>query len=171
LAHPVPVKTLLVMRHAKSGWDDPSLADHDRPLAPRGRRAAPRIAAWLQEQGYAPALVRCSSSARSRETLELLRPALAGAEVEIDETLYLATVDELLSLVRELPDVASAMLIGHNPGVQRLVVSLAGRSRARRQVEEKFPTAAVAVLALPTWADAQPSAADLVAYVTPGDLS
>ena len=167
------MKTLLLMRHAKSAWDDPSLDDHDRRLAPRGRRAAPSIAAWLREQGLGLLHVRCSSAARARETLELMQPALHDADVHIDEDLYLANADELLELVRTLPDEApSVLLIGHNPGMQRLTVLLAGRSQARRRVEAKFPTAALAVIALPVerWADTRPASGDLVAYVTPGDL-
>jgi phosphohistidine phosphatase len=174
LSHPVAVKTLLLMRHAKSAWDDPSLADHDRPLASRGRRAAPRIAAWLREQDLVPAHVRCSSAVRTRETLELLRPALRNTHVEINEDLYLATADGLLELVRTLPDTASsALLIGHNPGMQRLVVLLAARSQARRRVEAKFPTAALAVLELPVeqWSETTPGIGELVAYVTPNDLA
>jgi phosphohistidine phosphatase len=173
VTHPCVVKTLQVMRHAKSDWDDPELPDHDRPRAARGRDAAPRVAAWLRRQGLAPGLVCCSSARRTRETLDLVRPELGEAAVEIDDELYLASADGLLERVRRLPDdTPRVLLIGHNPGMQEFVLLLAGRSATRERVQAKFPTAALAALSLPVerWAEARPGMAELIAYVTPKQL-
>src|SRR5258708_4362712 len=83
------VRTLYLLRHAKSSWTDPSLSDHERPLAPRGRRAAMRVARYANTEGIRPDLVLSSSALRARETLEVLRPALGpGAELRIDDDLY-----------------------------------------------------------------------------------
>src|SRR5438132_587002 len=96
-------------------WSDQTLPDHARPLAPRGRRDAKRIAKHLRRRGIEPMLVLCSSAERTRETLELVRPALGGAPVQIEDGLYAAANDELLERLRVLPErSASVLVIGHN---------------------------------------------------------
>jgi len=111
------VKTLYLLRHAKSSWDDPDLRDHDRPLNDRGRGAAPKMGKHMAEQGWLPQLVMSSTSQRTRETWDLLSPELDGApdEVEFSEELYHAHAGTLLTLIEGLDDGwDSAMLIGHN---------------------------------------------------------
>jgi phosphohistidine phosphatase SixA len=112
------VKRLWLLRHAKSSWDQPGLPDPDRPLAPRGRRAAELLAAHLEAAEVRPTMVLCSSSLRTRETLAAILPALGDAlEIRIERPLYGAGAAELLDRLRRLPNTASsAMLIGHNPG-------------------------------------------------------
>jgi phosphohistidine phosphatase len=120
------VHTVYLLRHAKSDWSDQTLPDHARPLAPRGRRDAKRIAKHLRRRGIAPMLVLCSSAERTRETLELVRPALGGAPVQIEDGLYAAANEELLERLRVLPEQsASVPVIGHNPGLQELALVLA----------------------------------------------
>jgi phosphohistidine phosphatase len=164
--------TLYLLRHAKSSWDDPTLVDHERPLAPRGRRDATRIARHLGRVGVEPGLVLCSSAARTRETLELLRPAIDNPAVVIEDELYAASSDELLARLRRVPDtVASVMLIGHNPGLQQLALVLASAGKELERLEEKFPTAALATLALgTTWNRLAPGSSTLAAYVVPKQL-
>jgi phosphohistidine phosphatase len=166
------VQTLYLLRHAKSSWADPTLVDHERPLAPRGRRDAKRIAKHLLRLGAEPELVLCSSAARTRETLELLRPAVGNATVMIEDGLYAASSDALLARVRGVPDgVASVMLIGHNPSLQELAVVLASAGDEQERLEAKFPTAALATLAVAgTWSRVVPGAATLIAYVVPKQL-
>jgi phosphohistidine phosphatase len=166
------VRALYLLRHAKSSWADPALADAERPLAERGRRDAQRIARHLLRLGCEPALVLCSSAARTRETLELLRPALATSTAAVDDELYAASSDELLSLIRLVPDtVPSVMLIGHNPGLQDLALTLASTGDELERLEEKFPTAALATLAVgTTWSRLAPAEATLTAYVVPKQL-
>jgi phosphohistidine phosphatase len=158
---------LLLLRHAKSSWDDPSLADHDRPLAPRGRKAATLIRAHLRRSGIEMSLILCSSARRTVQTLELVAP---GGEVAIEDELYGASADGLLTRLREVPDHDSAvMLIGHNPAMQDLAAGLAAGAGLG---EQKFPTAALATLAFTgLWRELDWGSADLIEFVRPRDLT
>jgi phosphohistidine phosphatase len=166
---------LHLLRHAKSSWDDEGLADHDRPLAKRGRRAAQLIADHIREKAMAPDVVLCSSSLRTRETLDRIARSLPPATpVEVEAELYAASAERLLARIRALPDeVGSAMVIGHNPGLQLLALELVGGGGSElARLREKFPTAALATLDLPSgrWSRIAPGEAELVAYVRPRDL-
>lgn len=169
------VRWLYLLRHAKSSWDDPELADIDRPLAGRGRRDAEAMAAYLREQGIVPALVLCSPARRARQTLKPLKARLSGSRVVIDEGLYAASADRLLRSVHEIDDaVPSALLIAHEPGIRQLALLLAGsgEEQARSRVEEKFPTGALAALAVSAghWSALAPGDAELRWFVRPKDL-
>ena len=166
------VHRLLLLRHAKSSWEQPDLADHDRPLAPRGRRAAAAVGEHLRGLAEPPQLVACSSAARTVETLQRIRSALpADTSVTVEEALYAAEADELLAYVRRLPStVTCVLLIAHNPGIGDLAVMLAGHgdSAARAAMAAKFPTAALARLAFDEqWSTVEPGAANLEEYWTP----
>ena len=168
------MRRLHLLRHAKSSWDDPTLDDHERPLAPRGRKAAALIAGWARENDVRPELVVCSSAVRARETLERVISELGGPEVRIDEALYGAGAEELLEHVRALPDeVEEAMLVGHNPGFGNLVLLLAEPGDLRERAEEKVPTGALATLEadIARWSDLEPGGARLVAFVLPRELN
>jgi phosphohistidine phosphatase len=162
-------RLLYLLRHAKSSWDDERLADRDRPLAPRGRRAAERMARHLRDEGILPSLVLCSPARRTRETLEAVGP---GGEVRIEDELYGASEAALLGRLQRVPDaVESVMLIGHNPAMQELAVGLAGAGARLEDVEAKFPTGALATLAVPGgWRELAPGSAELVAFVKPREL-
>jgi phosphohistidine phosphatase len=135
------MRRLYLLRHAKSSWDDETLADHDRPLSARGRRAADAIGRYLREHGIEPELVLCSSSARTRETL-----ARIGLSGELERDLYGASASELLARLRALPpSLESVLLIGHNPGMHDLALALTGEPR------DKYPTGALAVIELDDW--------------------
>ena len=149
---------LLLVRHAKSAWDDTSLTDHDRVLAPRGTKALPRVRDHLLEVDHRPELVLCSSSRRTRETLEGIMPAIPEhARVEVERELYLAGAGTLLARLRGVGSgVECAMTIGHNPGTQDLAILLAGSGDTdmRAQLTTKLPTGAVVTLSFDgTWAD------------------
>lgn len=124
------VRRLYLLRHAKSSWDDPSLADHDRPLAPRGRKASKRIAKHVRNEKIRPDLVLCSSSARTQATLERIRPELGKkVQIELDDVVYMATPPELVERLRTVAGgVESVMIIGHNPGFN------SSRWRSQRRV-------------------------------------
>jgi len=168
------VRTLYVLRHAKSTWDRSELADHERPLAPRGRRAAHALAGRIERLGIAPTLVLCSTAVRARETLDALAPTLgAGVEVYLDDGLYAAGVEELLIRLRRVPDsVTAVLLVGHNPGLQDLVLELCsdGDPDELDRVREKFPTCALATLTIAdcSWAKLSGGAATLRSLLVPG---
>jgi phosphohistidine phosphatase len=170
------VKVLYLLRHAKSSWDDPALADHERPLAPRGRRAAARIAKHLNREGIRPALILCSSSRRTRQTLEPVVAALPDVPTQVEADLYGAGDGSLLRRLHRIPDKAdSVLLVGHNPGIQDLALALAGRGDAETlaRLWAKMPTGALATIATPVtrWRDLRPRGGELVAFVVPRELS
>ena len=170
----VGMKRLYLLRHAKSSWDDPTLADRDRPLAPRGRRAAKVMAQHLGRKGIAPELVLCSPSTRTRQTLKRLAPGPGKkADVQIEPELYAAPARNLLEVLHKVPDqVESVMLIGHYPGIQDLALSLARPGSQISRLRRKFPTAALATLELNgTWRELAPGSAELVSLVKPKELS
>lgn len=168
------MRTLYLLRHAKSSHDDPTLADHDRPLAPRGIKATPVVADHLRDAGVVPDVLLCSSARRTRQTLELLGDAVpAECDVRIEDGLYQASADALLERVRALPDGAPrAMLIGHNPALERLARVLAASGERLDRMTKKFPTAALATLEAPIdrWSDLAPGSARLAGFVRPKDL-
>ena len=175
-------KQLFVLRHAKSSWDDPALEDHERPLAPRGLRAVKLLREHMRETGIRPQQVLCSSARRTRETLDGVSP---GGEAIIAPGLYAASCTEMIERLREVPEeIASVMVVGHNPALQMLVLRLAGDDGAvgshpseqpdgsdLAEVKYKFPTGALATLTFAcAWRDLAPSCANLVAYVRPRAL-
>jgi phosphohistidine phosphatase len=168
------VSQLTILRHAKSSWTDTGQADRERPLAPRGRKGARRLAVYLRDQGIRPDLVLCSPAARAIETLELVRPGLGeGVDVQVEEALYGAGARELVERLQRLPEsIGWAMLVGHNPGLQQLVVLLARDGPLRERARSHFPTGALATLRTRQggWADLGPGRADLVSYVAPREL-
>jgi phosphohistidine phosphatase len=168
------MKQVFLLRHAKSSWDDPELADHDRPLAPRGRRAAKAIAEHLGREGIVPELVLCSPARRARETLGRIAPALGDdVRVEVEEELYGASADGLLERLRALDDdIGSVMLVGHNPAIEELALSLAGSGDELPAMRKKYPTAALATLAFDgRWRDLEPGSAELTDFVKPKQLA
>jgi phosphohistidine phosphatase len=168
------MRRLFLLRHAKSSWDDPDLDDHDRPLAPRGRRAAKAIAAHLRGEGIVPDLVLSSSALRTRQTLERIEAAFGDdVQVAVEDELYAASADELLDRVRAVADESeSLMLIGHNPGLEQLALTLAGSGDDLPALRRKYPTAALATLTFDgRWADLAPGGAELTGFVTPKQLS
>jgi phosphohistidine phosphatase len=165
-------KTLFVLRHAKSSWDDPGLGDHDRPLAPRGQKAAKVVAEHIRANELEPDVVLCSSARRTRETLELMNPA---GEWVIDPKLYGADADDVLDRIRRVPEqTRSVMVIGHNPAMQELVLDLAdaGNSASIDEARRKFPTGALATLTFGcAWSELSPGSARLASLVWPKQLS
>jgi phosphohistidine phosphatase len=168
------VKHLWLLRHAKSSWDHPGLPDTERPLAPRGRRAAELLAAHLAASDIRPAAVLCSSSLRTRETLAAILPALGDTlEIHIERELYGAGSAELLERLGRVPNRASSvMLIGHNPSIQYLALKLATTGPALAALREKFPTGALATVEIEVerWRDVTDGKATATGLVTPRSL-
>ena len=170
------VKTLYLLRHAKSSWADLELADHDRPLSPRGHKAAQAMATVLTRARPLPMVILCSSALRALQTLEPILAALdPPAELRVEQRLYGADVPDLLGLLRELPeDRSAALVVGHNPGLQDLAVELADEGGAEdlRRLREKFPTGALATLGSGgQWAELGAGRAYLAGLVLPRELA
>ena len=148
------MKTLLVLRHAKSSWNDPARDDHERALNKRGRRDGARMGELLREYGLIPDLVISSDAVRARLTAEAMAEAARYAgEVLLDQHLYLASPADILSLLRTVRENAdTVMIVGHNPGLEELVEQLTGE-------RPDLPTAALAQIVLPIdqWRDLKPS--------------
>ncbi|MFG2294390.1 SixA phosphatase family protein [Streptomyces sp. NPDC048603] len=163
---------LVILRHAKSAWP-PGVPDRDRPLGPRGLRDAPAAGRLLARSVPRPDLVLCSPARRTHQTWELAAAAFATPPaLRLEPRLYAAAAEEILDLVRETPDeVGTLLVVGHNPGLQDLVLLLAGGDAgddALDRLEEKFPTSAVAVLGCSgTWAGLAPGGARLAAFEVP----
>ena len=139
------MKTLLVLRHAKSSWKDPAVTDHDRPHKSRGKRDAPRIGKIIAAEEVRPDIILSSTAKRARRTAEDVSDAvgLSGKAVVLDSRLYLAEPAEIVNVVRNAgSDVRCVLVVGHNPGLEVLVMRLTGHA-------EPLPTAAVAAVGLP----------------------
>ncbi|GKQ41740.1 histidine phosphatase family protein [Streptomyces sp. A012304] len=167
-----PLRRLVVLRHAKSAWPE-GVPDHERPLGPRGRRDAPAAGRALAEADCLPDLALCSTAVRARQTWELASAQWGTPPaVRYEPRLYAAGVPTLLDVVRETPgEVGTLLLVGHNPGLEELVLDVAGEGLddALEQVRTKFPTSALAVLAWrgSTWRDLAPGTALLTWTVVP----
>lgn len=171
------MKRLTLLRHAKSGWDDPVSRDFDRPLNAKGKRAARTIGHYLREHDLHFDRIAGSPAVRVVETLEEVAAALGETIAPAwDKRVYLASGVTLLDVVHDTPDEAgSLMLVGHNPGLEDLILMLVpdrAGDEARDQVEEKFPTASIAEIMFDTnhWADIKPDSGRLVRFVRPRDL-
>ncbi|HUB43837.1 MAG TPA: histidine phosphatase family protein [Acetobacteraceae bacterium] len=166
---------LLLLRHAKSSWDDSKLADRDRPLNERGRRAAATMRGAMHRLGLAPDVVLVSPARRAVQTLDALEPWDDTPLIEHVEALYLATPPQILAVLRDTPEtVRSVLLIGHNPGMhdlaQALMTSMPPTDMSRRLISA-YPTAALAEFTIPgPWLRVAPGAGRLIRFLTPREL-
>jgi phosphohistidine phosphatase len=161
------MKTLFLLRHAKSSWKDDSLPDFERPLNRRGKRAAATIGDYLRSRDVTPDLVLSSPAVRARETIALVRKAAQWTtEVRYDQRIYEASAARLAEIVSQIEnDRKLVMLVGHNPGMEELLLLLTG-------ITERLRTASVAKITLKTskWATATEKTARLEWLVSPRDL-
>lgn len=170
------MRQLLLLRHAKSSWDDAALPDRDRPLNARGRRCAAVMRQAMRDLGLAPDVVLVSTSRRTLETLEALEPWDETPLIDPLDSLYLADPMQLLAALHAVPEtVRSVMVIAHNPGLHDLALSLAGPlagpragTEAERTLAAGFPTGALAEFMVPgPWWDLREGSARLVRFLTP----
>lgn len=167
---------LWLLRHAKSGWDNPDLDDFARKLAPRGKKACKVIGHHLASRDIRPDLVLCSPATRTRDTWTRIAEHLSAQPGHrFDPVLYLASAKMLLAMIRAIPDeTRELMLIGHNPGLEELAAMLSGSSSAGAldRLIAKYPTGALAELHFPVshWAEVRPKTGFLASFVTPAML-
>ena len=171
------MKRLTLLRHAKSGWDDPVARDFDRPLNAKGRRAARAIGRYMRAERLHYDRVTGSPAARVVDTLEELAAELAETIAPAwDKRIYLASAVTLLDLIHEAPDEAeSLLLVGHNPGLEDLILMLVpdrSGDAARDMVEEKYPTATIAEISFDVdrWEELKAGAGAITRFVRPRDL-
>jgi phosphohistidine phosphatase len=169
------VRTLYVLRHAKSDWGDASLRDFDRPLNGRGRKAAKAMGQEMRERGLAPDLVLLSPSARTTETLARVEEGFGASFEKVEEpNIYLAESGALADLIRSAPAKSERlMVVGHNPGMQELVRALAnGPQDLRAEAAAKFPTGALAEISFDVskWSDVAPGSGFIRNFVKPREL-
>lgn len=164
---PLGHRRLILTRHAKSAWDDPTLDDHDRPLNDRGRRSALALGDWMASRGYEPEEVLCSSSARTQETWTVI----AGAPLEvrpvirIEPTLYHATPETMMAVLKTAT-MPTVMMLGHNPGISEFAAMLPARPPLDPDFR-RYPTGATLVVdfQIENWADLQPGQGSVMDFV------
>ncbi len=172
----VLVKRLFLLRHTKSSWNDPTLADFDRPLNKRGRRTSVLIARYLRKVEIAPELVLCSPAKRTLQTLDALRPVWDDSvEIAFVDDLYEATAERLRANLRDYAGkFTSIMMIGHNPGLQGLLLSLSSNRCSPHYLaaQRKFPTGGLAVLSASrsAWKNMSDGSFSFLEFVRPRDL-
>lgn len=166
---PAGHRRLILTRHAKSAWDDPMMADHDRPLNARGRRAALELGEWLGSRGYEPDQVLCSAALRTRETWATvaIAPLEVTPRVEFSEVLYHASPDVMLKLLgRATGD--TVMMLGHNPGIAEFARSLPARAPSHPDFS-RYPTGATLVVDFQTdkWSDVKLGSGSVLDFFVP----
>ena len=170
------MKRLAVLRHAKSSWDQPDLEDFDRPLNERGWKAARKIGSALATRGFDFDRIVASTAVRVRETLDGVREKFAlSAPIQFDSRIYLADVEQLLKIVRELPEtVHRPLLVGHNPGLEQQLALLAIKDGDHfiQRVAHNFPTGAFALVDLPQdrWNRIEPGSGRIIELILPKEL-
>jgi phosphohistidine phosphatase len=172
------MRQLLLLRHAKSSWDDPHLSDHARPLNLRGRQAARRMAQAMRNLGLVPDVVLVSSARRTLQTMEALEPWDETPLIEPLDALYLAPAADMLDVLRRAAPMARCiLLLGHNPGLHDLAMMLAGAHAATtdkqvRRLAESYPSGALAEFAVATpWSELHEGSARLTRFLAPNDLT
>jgi phosphohistidine phosphatase len=169
------MRQLLLLRHAKSSWDDAKVGDRDRPLSDRGQHAAAIMRRAMRQLGLAPDLVLVSPARRTLQTLEALEPWEETPLVEQIDALYLAAPHQLFAVLRDIPEtVRSVLVIGHNPGIHDLAQSLItglAPTGASGKLAAAYPTGALAEFAIPgPWLRLGPGAGRLTRFLTPREL-
>ena len=161
------MKTLFILRHAKSSWDNAGLSDFERPLNERGRRAAPLMGGVMKTNQFHPALIISSPARRAEQTAVLVKEAAGfGGHIKFEERIYEASPERLLEIIAEQNSrVDSVMLVGHNPGLENLIRALTGETHP-------MPTAALAVIDLKTdkWSEINSSTGKLRTLIRPREI-
>jgi phosphohistidine phosphatase len=166
---------LLLLRHAKASPGESGLADFDRHLIPRGRRAGAAIGQYMAARKLAPDLILCSSSRRTRDTLAALLPFIKGdTDIHLTDELYESTVESYLATIRKRGGTAATLLIvGHNPAIEETAAELLARNKSGGTTALRFPTAGLGVIDfdIADWSALKPSTGKLLVFVEPKTLA
>lgn len=165
------MKRLILTRHAKSAWDDPMMADHDRPLNERGKAAAADLGQWLASRDYVPQQVLCSDALRTRKTWSGVAPALPGSPVlDLKPALYHAGADVMLAVLRHA-NADTVMIIGHNPGIAEFAAKLVKTPPLNPEFN-RYPTGATLVVdfVADNWADVGFGTGAVVDFIVPREI-
>ena len=165
-------KRLILTRHAKSSWDDPTMSDHDRPLNERGKAAAADLGAWLASRGYVPGEVLCSDALRTRKTWDGVAPALPGTPVlTLKPALYHAGPDVMLAVLRHAT-ADTVMMIGHNPGIAEFAARIVARAPMNPEFA-RYPTGAtlVASFEVDDWREVDWTSGAVRDFIVPRELA
>ncbi|MGI9393184.1 MAG: SixA phosphatase family protein [Boseongicola sp.] len=158
---------LILMRHAKSSWDNPALDDFDRPLNARGNRDAPKVGQWLVDQSLTPEKAICSSAVRAKQTLDSL-----GLQMPVDylPELYMASPDRILGAIQAETG-NTLLVVAHNPGMSMLAANLVSYPPNHKRFDD-FPTASTLALSIDIeyWSSLRPGTGAVLGFVTPHDL-
>lgn len=173
------MKTVHLLRHAKSDWGDLSLSDHERPLNNRGIEAAKALGRRLAAEDFQVDAVFCSTARRARETLELLGRPLRKTPTVFTDTLYMVSEQDLFDFIKRAPETAqSVLIVGHNPTTHDAALALiaragAGQRQALVNLKEKYPTGALTTIRFntPRWRSVAPGTGTLLGFVRPRDLA
>jgi len=170
--------TLSILRHAKSSWDDHELSDHERPLNKRGTKAAADIGRHIAQSGERPELILSSDAVRTRATVALLLSELGtpAPDVVYDSSLYLAEPVTLIGRLRKVDNaIKHVMLVGHNPGLHAISLSLPGSGdlKTLQRLAMKFPTAGLVRISFSfdDWSSIKPGSGTLKEFITPRELT
>lgn len=166
------MKRLILTRHAKSSWDDPTMSDHDRPLNDRGKAAAADLGAWLASRGYVPGEVLCSDAERTVMTWSGIAPALPGTPVlTLKPALYHAGPDVMLAVLRHAT-ASTVMMIGHNPGIAEFAARIVAQAPANPEFA-RFPTGATLVVSFesPSWRNVDWRQGSVRDFIVPNEIA
>ena len=166
------MRRLMLFRHAKSDRNQPGKGDHERVLSARGAKDAPLMGAYLAHHGFIPDLALVSTAARTRETWALAAKALPKTTMRLEERLYEASDETMLAVIMAVDAaVKTLILVGHNPSTHDVAADLVGTGdlQARQRLQEKFPTAGIAIIdfAIEDWRKLRPAAGRLERFVSP----
>ena len=173
---PAKLRELILLRHAKSEWKSPELADIERPLSDRGKKNATKMGRWLKEQALIPDLILVSPAQRAQQTLRRICSTFSANVVTVD-ALYLADLPTLLHTLSETPPAERVMIIGHNPGLEKLFNFLNHETSQHTPETESteaitlFPTCSLAHFILPqSWSTLEKGDGKLLQFIRPKDL-
>ncbi|WP_373017390.1 histidine phosphatase family protein [Thiomicrorhabdus sp.] len=163
------LRELILLRHAKSDWKDESLRDIDRPLSNKGKKNASKVGKWLQQEKIIPDLILTSPAVRAQQTLKRICME-CGSETQIIDELYLADLETLKTILAQAPNVERLMIIGHNPGLERLFNFL--NSATQESETHLFPTASMAHFILPDdWNQLSSGDGKLLRFIRPKEIN